>query len=339
MHWSSFTVASLANLAFAHFHPFHKPSGQVNAVAASTSDAGQPGFGKLEYFDQLIDHSNPSLGTFKQRYWWNTDHYGGPHSPISMDAPVEGPFVTDGNITTMTRDILPGLLAEDNNAAFIRMEHRYFGHSTPYNESNAETLQYLNLDNAIQDLIYFAHNVVFPFDKTNGSATKPDKAPWLLSGCSYAGTLSAWTEALAPGTFWAYEAGSAPIQSFGSYWQYFVPVKNAMPKNCTADMQRIIKHADQVLLHGSEANKTALKSKFGREDASDKAFANSLSEWMTIQQSHHVSDKINPLHISCDYLEVRSGYLSFLNLRPMFPCNMFNKKYNTESTTAANKKK
>lgn len=311
MRWSSLTFASLATLASARLRLFQRPSSQAHAIAATTSDASEPGFGKLEYFDQLIDHSNPSLGTFKQRYWWNTDHYGGPHSPISMDAPVEGAFAAEGNITSMTSAILPGLLAEDNNAAFIRMEHRYFGRSTPYNESNAETLQYLTLDNAIQDLIYFANNVVFPFDKTNGSSTKPDKAPWLLSGCSYAGTLSAWTEALAPGTFWAYEAGSAPIESFGSFWQYFVPIKNAMPKNCTADMQRIIKHVDQVLLHGSDANKTTLKSKFGLEDASDKNFANSLSEWMTIQQSHHVSDKINPLHISCDYLEACYPYQPF----------------------------
>ena len=27
------------------------------------------------YFDQLIDHDNPSLGTFKQRYWHNWEFY------------------------------------------------------------------------------------------------------------------------------------------------------------------------------------------------------------------------------------------------------------------------
>jgi len=35
-------------------------------------------------FDQLIDHKNPSLGTFKQRYWWNTTHWNGPGSPASF---------------------------------------------------------------------------------------------------------------------------------------------------------------------------------------------------------------------------------------------------------------
>lgn len=27
------------------------------------------------YFDQLIDHTNPSLGTFKQRYWHTWEFY------------------------------------------------------------------------------------------------------------------------------------------------------------------------------------------------------------------------------------------------------------------------
>lgn len=34
-------------------------------------------------FEQPIDHSNPSLGTFKQRYWYNTTYWKGPGSPVS----------------------------------------------------------------------------------------------------------------------------------------------------------------------------------------------------------------------------------------------------------------
>lgn len=33
-------------------------------------------------FPQLIDHSDPSLGTFPQRYWWNTTYWKGPGSPV-----------------------------------------------------------------------------------------------------------------------------------------------------------------------------------------------------------------------------------------------------------------
>lgn len=41
---------------------------------------------------------------------------------------------------------------------------RYWGESSPYTELNAETLQYLNVENAMADLMYFANTVDLPFD-------------------------------------------------------------------------------------------------------------------------------------------------------------------------------
>ena len=35
-----------------------------------------------EIFEQNIDHDNPSFGTFKQRYWVNTEFWKGPGSPV-----------------------------------------------------------------------------------------------------------------------------------------------------------------------------------------------------------------------------------------------------------------
>jgi len=35
-------------------------------------------------FDQYIDHSNRSLGTFSQKYFWNTTYWKGPGSPVWM---------------------------------------------------------------------------------------------------------------------------------------------------------------------------------------------------------------------------------------------------------------
>ena len=44
-------------------------------AAVSASNATVSGWGT---FDQLLDHNDPSLGTFKQRYWWNTQFWKGP---------------------------------------------------------------------------------------------------------------------------------------------------------------------------------------------------------------------------------------------------------------------
>lgn len=34
-----------------------------------------------------------------------------------------------------------------------------------------------------------------------------------MTGGSYSGALAAWTASIAPGTFWAYHASSAPVQA------------------------------------------------------------------------------------------------------------------------------
>ena len=40
---------------------------------------------KTYYFDQLIDHTDPSKGTFKQRYWHNYEYYEpGESSPVGL---------------------------------------------------------------------------------------------------------------------------------------------------------------------------------------------------------------------------------------------------------------
>ncbi len=34
-----------------------------------------PPYNTTYYFDQLIDHNDPSKGTFQQRYWHTAEHY------------------------------------------------------------------------------------------------------------------------------------------------------------------------------------------------------------------------------------------------------------------------
>lgn len=35
-------------------------------------------------FEQLLDHHDSSKGTFSQRYWWSTEYWGGPGSPVRL---------------------------------------------------------------------------------------------------------------------------------------------------------------------------------------------------------------------------------------------------------------
>ena len=63
--------------------------------------------------------------------------------------------------------------------------------------------------------------------------------------------------AKAPGTFWAYLATSAVVQTVSDFWQYFAPIQAAMPKNCSADVTRVIDHMDNVLEGGKDVDYVA----------------------------------------------------------------------------------
>ncbi|KAK6220315.1 serine carboxypeptidase S28 [Colletotrichum tabaci] len=219
-------------------------------------------------FDQLLDHTQPWRGTFKQRYWWNAEHWGGPGYPVFLinggesDAAGFTGYLENGTVT--------GLYAETHKGAVILIEHRYYGESWPYKTSTADTLQLLEVPQAIYDNIYFAETAALPFDQgTTDKGANADKSPWVLIGGSYAGALAAWTSVIAPGTFAAYHASSAVVQAIEDFWQFFTPIEQALPRNCSADIKLVIKEVDAVLDRGSDAEILAMKEEFGLETLED----------------------------------------------------------------------
>ena len=221
-------------------------------------------------FDQLIDHADPALGTFKQRYWYGTEFWKGPGSPIYLVTPGEQTG-TGFNRTWLGSARLSGLMANQTGGAVVILEHRYWGGSSPYANLTVENLQYLTLDNSLKDLTYFAKNFVPPFDDSGASSA--DNAPWVFAGGSYAGALAGWLAALEPGTFWAYYSSSGVVEAVGDFWQYFAPVQEATPRNCSSDVNAVINYVDLVLSFGSKKRKQELKKKFMLEDLEDGDFA------------------------------------------------------------------
>jgi hypothetical protein len=144
------------------------------------------------------------------------------------------------------------------------LQDRYYGASTPWKIQDTKALQYHTLENAIDDYTNFAKNVRFAFD-TSGSSNAP-KAPWIFVGGSYSGALAAWIAKVSPGTYWAYHASSAPVQVINDFWQYFEPIREGMPRNCSANFVNIIKYADGVLMGGNQSEIKALKARFGLAD-------------------------------------------------------------------------
>ncbi|KAH7061304.1 peptidase S28 [Macrophomina phaseolina] len=251
-------------------------------------------------FEQLIDHSNPSLGTFSQRYWWSDEFWAGPGSPVVFFTPGEG--AADNYVKYLTNSTITGLFAQEIQGAVVMLEHRYWGESSPYDDLTVENLQYLDLAQSIADTTYFARNVLLPFDR-NGSS-QATRAPWVFSGGSYSGALSGWVEAVDPGTFWAYHASSAVVEAVSDFWQYFVPVQAGMPQNCSADVSLVIDYVDGILLNGTDSDKQALKEKFGLGELKyDDDFASALQNGPWLWQSNQFYTNYSSFYQFCDYIE------------------------------------
>ncbi|KAM7186467.1 serine carboxypeptidase S28 [Rhypophila sp. PSN 637] len=269
------------------------PPPLVAAVSAGSK-------GGNETFEQLIDHKNPELGTFSQRYWWDSTYWAGPGSPVLIFTPGEtqADFYT-GYLTNRT---IMGLYAQEMGAAMVLFEHRYWGESSPFQYLDTKNLSYLNLENAVADMVHFAKNVKLPFD--SGYSSNAPNAPWINVGGSYSGALAAWIDRIAPGTYWAYHASSGPVQAVYDYWSYFVPIQKGMPANCSADIAQIVNHVDKVLDEKNATNTEALKESFGLGDlAYDDDFAAALSSPLGMWQTISFTSNYSRFFQMCDTIE------------------------------------
>ncbi|GJJ15866.1 hypothetical protein Clacol_010144 [Clathrus columnatus] len=277
------------------------------------SGAVLPPLNKTYFFDQLIDHNEPSKGTFKQRFWttwqeyesvvnFSVRHVGG---PIILMTP--GEVNAEAYIGYLTNATINGLVAQANNGTTIVLEHRFFGLSNPIDNLKDESLTILTIDQAAKDLAYFAKNVKLP--QPGGNELTADKAPWVLIGGSYAGALVSWTLVDQPGVFWAGYASSAVVEAMNDYWGYFEPIRQNMPKNCSADIEAVISHIDQVFTSGTLAEIQEIKEMFGMGDVrhlddAAGALRNILWDWQSLQP---YTGPNATFFQSCDALEVKDG--------------------------------
>ncbi|KAH7309745.1 endoprotease endo-Pro [Stachybotrys elegans] len=251
-------------------------------------------------FTTYIDHKNPKLGTFELRYWYNATFWQGPGSPIVVMTP--GEVAADGYGGYLTDRAMTGVYARENGGAVVMIEHRYYGDSTPYVVQSTKNLQYHTLDQAVADFVLFPRKVKLPFDES-GESNAP-KAPWIFVGGSYSGALAAWIEKLAPGTYWAYHGSSGPVEAIYDYWQYFQPIQQGMPQNCSKDFSAIIDHIDKVFTRGSTKEKVALKELFGVQELDhDDDAAQSISSPVWVWQSIQLNSGYSQFYQMCDAIE------------------------------------
>ena len=91
----------------------------------------------------------------------------------------------------LTNSTINGRIAQQLNGSTIVLEHRFFGSSNPYGDLSIQSLRVHTVQQAVEDLAYFAQNVKLPMP--GGDKVQPGRAPWILVGGSYSGALTSWT--------------------------------------------------------------------------------------------------------------------------------------------------
>lgn len=88
MKWSIASAVSFLVAGAAAAHPFLRAGRLLPPVEPEddfpiSADATVNTTGSA-FFTQLLDHDNPSKGTFQQKFWWNSEFWNGPGSPVRI---------------------------------------------------------------------------------------------------------------------------------------------------------------------------------------------------------------------------------------------------------------
>ncbi|KAF0694115.1 hypothetical protein As57867_014926, partial [Aphanomyces stellatus] len=160
---------------------------------------------------QLIDHTDAAnKATWKQRYFFSDQFYGGPGSPVFLYIDGEGEA---SNSTVVSSGLFMNELAKKYKAMVVNLEHRYYGKSQPFPDFSTANLKYLRAEQALADIATFQDHF-----KAKLNVTQDSK--WIAFGGSYPGMLAAWLKLKYPGRFVGTLASSAPIHTKSDFFEY-----------------------------------------------------------------------------------------------------------------------
>lgn len=202
----------------------------------------------LEFrFTQLLDHStartsnnnNNAASTWQQRFVV-ADGYFKPGGAVFLflagEAPME--FFEFQEVSALT-------WAQQNNALYVKLEHRYYGQSWPTAGDTASLQKYANSVQALADAAYF-------LQQYNATIAAPH-GPWVVLGCSYSGALSSWFRQLYPELVVASVAPSGPVLALTNFTGYLELFPKSAGARCAHLLERGVQQA-LTMLKGGQAD-------------------------------------------------------------------------------------
>jgi len=222
-------------------------------------------------FNQYKDHDNTGDGTFQQFFYENKKHIKDEKaSSVILVIGAESP-----NLKPAGEDDFYAVLAEKFNSIVLIMQHRYFGKSFPTEKLTTENLQkYMNVHQAIEDLAEFRRQY--------GTNNSLNDVPWLISGGSYPGLLSAVSRYVHPDLYDAAISASGVVYPIRDFTDFDLQDAISMGQEC-ASIARKTRYQIEKLL---ETDKDWVKRQFGvnieKYDLTDGQFMNFIGEVFTL---------------------------------------------------------
>ncbi|CAI2368674.1 unnamed protein product [Moneuplotes crassus] len=222
-------------------------------------------------FENLIDHFDPTdERTYSQRFWYNADGFDYEKGPIFLY--ICGEYVCGVNEERQ----FPVKVAQEFNGLFVYLEHRYYGESQPFPDSNdVADLGYLTAKHALADLAVFLSTLNNELIKTHGG----EKRKIVVVGGSYPGALSAWFRAKYPHIAEASWASSAVVQAVEDMTMFDYQIYNSTMRSsetCTKVIQDFTEYYDSLVESGDESTLNDIKSYFDATDLDNALFARTL---------------------------------------------------------------
>ena len=209
----------------------------------------------INNFDQKIDHfSKTDTRTFQQRYFVDSSLVTG--NPAT--APVIYYFCGEGTCEGATGVPLVDQIAKKYGAHRVALEHRYYGYSQPFKTLDSESLKFLSMDQAIEDLADFQQ-----YAQEHLSL----QGKWISVGGSYSGALSAFYRLKHPDLAVGALASSAPVLANDNFEEYDHYVAQVAGPECLKAIQATVSDVESKLLATESA--TTVKKLFNADMVRD----------------------------------------------------------------------
>ena len=223
----------------------YRESMDAHKAFLSGNGFSEPRDADTNWFDQQVNHSDPSSGTFRQRWWVDYSMWDGSGPAflyINGEAPATG--------------YIPGhalIVARSLGAVVFSLEHRYYGESMPSNYTDLAMLKTLSVETSLADLRAFINYTEV--------VTVKKSMKWVTIGGSYAGALSAWFKETYPDVAIAAWSSSGVVEAEFNFYDYEGHVMEVMSPVCQDAVRHVMTIAEAMW--DNETQRPQLLEMFG----------------------------------------------------------------------------